>query len=318
MLSEKVFEDIICKYPELIEGGLIFKERQLNLYGRRMDILFEDEFKRKLIIELKVGPIKDEHIGQILSYEGMLLSAEDPTIRIMLVGNRVPPNIQRSLDHHGIAWKEISIMQLKEFLNQKQDNNFLDLLHIDNYTIVRKEKVSKSLDSAKVSVESSGVWIFQLNRKYYRFLDLIRDGNFSKEWWHIDKRQKKIQNETKKGDMILFWLSGSKDAGIYAMGEVVVGPKRITPDDCTIDYTTPEFKEKFPDENFSCSFFQCRLINEFIDKPILKEHLLDIMILKDISVIKRPFEGANFRVTKDQWDELKKQFSLLSISICSS
>lgn len=122
MISEKDFEDIICKYPDLIEDGLTFKERQLTIYGRRMDVLFEDKFKRKLIIELKIGPIKDEHIGQILSYEGMLLSADDPTIRVMLVGNRVPPNIRKSLDHHGIAWKEIALTQLQKYLSDKNDN----------------------------------------------------------------------------------------------------------------------------------------------------------------------------------------------------
>ena len=53
---------------------------------------------RKLIIELKIGPIKDEHIGQILSYEGMILSHDDPAVRVMLIGNRVPPNIQKSLE----------------------------------------------------------------------------------------------------------------------------------------------------------------------------------------------------------------------------
>ena len=107
MLFEKNFEDIIAKYPELIEDDLTLKGRQVTLYGRRMDLLFEDKFRRRLIVELKIGPIKDVHIGQVLSYEGMLLSGEDPTIRVMLIGNRVPPNIQRSLDHHGIAWCEI-------------------------------------------------------------------------------------------------------------------------------------------------------------------------------------------------------------------
>ncbi len=132
MFQERDFEDIISKYPELIEEGLILVGRQLTLYGRRMDLLFEDKFKRRLIIELKRGPIKDEHIGQVLSYEGMLLSAEDPTIRVMIVGNRVPPNIQRSLDHHGISWKEITFTLLKDFLLNKKDVPFLNLLGTKN------------------------------------------------------------------------------------------------------------------------------------------------------------------------------------------
>ena len=132
MFQERDFEDIISKYPEIIEEGLILLGRQLTLYGRRMDLLFEDKFKRRLIIELKRGPIKDEHIGQVLSYEGMILSAEDPTIRVMLVGNRVPPNIQRSLDHHGIAWKEITFSKLKEFLKDHKDESYNDLFEFED------------------------------------------------------------------------------------------------------------------------------------------------------------------------------------------
>lgn len=131
MLLEKNFEDIIAKYPELIEDDLSLKGRQVTLYGRRMDLLFEDKFRRRLIVELKIGPIKDVHIGQVLSYEGMLLSSEDPTIRVMLIGNRVPPNIQRSLDHHGIAWREITISYLKEFLLKRNDKEFLNLFESD-------------------------------------------------------------------------------------------------------------------------------------------------------------------------------------------
>jgi hypothetical protein len=130
-MKETKFEDIMCKYPELIEDGLILKGRQVMCYGRRMDILFDDKFGHKLIVELKIGPIKDMHIGQILSYEGMLLSSEDPTIWVMLIGNRVPPNIQRSLDHHGIAWKEISLSHIKEFIANKGDEEFKELFEED-------------------------------------------------------------------------------------------------------------------------------------------------------------------------------------------
>jgi hypothetical protein len=137
-MLEKDFEDIICKYPELIEEGLILIGRQLSLYGRRMDILFEDKFKRKLIIELKAGPIKDDHIGQILSYEGMLLSADDPTLRVMLVGTRVPPNIQKSLDHHGIAWKEITFSFLKDFLKNKGYESVNHLFEYDEPVIKKR------------------------------------------------------------------------------------------------------------------------------------------------------------------------------------
>lgn len=126
-MDERTFETILAKYPELIENGLTLKGRQVSMYGRRMDLLFEDTFQRKLIVELKVGPIKDQHMGQVLAYEGMLLSADDPTIRVMLIGNRVPPNIRKALDHHGIAWKEISVSLLLEHLKTKCDSEMLSL-----------------------------------------------------------------------------------------------------------------------------------------------------------------------------------------------
>ena len=39
-ILEKQFEDILCKYPELIEEGLTFLNRQVTIYNRRIDILF--------------------------------------------------------------------------------------------------------------------------------------------------------------------------------------------------------------------------------------------------------------------------------------
>lgn len=145
MFSEKNFEDIICKYPELIERGLIFKGRQISIYGKRIDILFEDKFGQKLIIELKIGPIDREHIGQVMEYEGEVLSEEEPTARIMLVGNRVPPNLQRALSHHGIEWKEVSLAQLRDFLETKNDKEFCSLVgEEDNglkQLLIKKEKI---------------------------------------------------------------------------------------------------------------------------------------------------------------------------------
>lgn len=148
-MNEQTFETILAKYPELIESGLAMKGRQVSMYGRRMDLLFEDAFQRKLIVELKVGPIKDQHIGQVLSYEGMLLSADDPSIRVMLIGNRVPPNIRKALDHHGIAWQEISVSLLVAHLKAKSDSELLGLFppeeldfpeQREHKTIVQKAK----------------------------------------------------------------------------------------------------------------------------------------------------------------------------------
>jgi len=107
------------------------------------------------LVELKVGPIRDEHIGQILSYEGMLLSTEDPTIKVILIGNRVPPNIQKNLDHHGIAWREIPVSHLKETLLRKNDKELLKLIEDE-----RGFDLGNSILGSKITItqpESAGI-----------------------------------------------------------------------------------------------------------------------------------------------------------------
>lgn len=139
--KEKDLEEIIATYPEIIEPQLNLIGRQVSVYGRRIDLLFRDAHERQLIIELKNGPIKDEHIGQILSYEGTLLSPDRPDIRVMLVGTRVPPNIRRALDHHGIAWKELSHESIEKFLLSQKNHRW------DNY--FREEIIKKNSNNSQ-------------------------------------------------------------------------------------------------------------------------------------------------------------------------
>ena len=131
-MKEIDFENILAKYPELVENGLRLVGRQVSVYGRRMDMLFEDINSRKLIVELKSGPILDKHIGQILAYEGGVLSDKATDVRIMLIGTRVPPNLRKALDHHGIAWKEINFAYLKSFLKDKNDTTFSNIFEEEN------------------------------------------------------------------------------------------------------------------------------------------------------------------------------------------
>lgn len=124
-MLEKQFEDVLCRYPVLIEAGLKFINRQVNVSGKFADMLFEDRFGQKLIIELKKGVIKREHIAQLFDYEGYFLSPDNPNVRVMLIGNRVPPNLRKSLDHHGFEWMEIAEETLKMHLKEVNDVELL-------------------------------------------------------------------------------------------------------------------------------------------------------------------------------------------------
>ena len=176
-MKESDLESILAKHPDLIEDGLILVGQQITVYGRRMDLLFEDRFKRKLIVELKAGPIKDEHIGQILAYEGMLLSADNPDIRVMLIGTRVPPNIQRYLDHHGIAWKEIKSTYLKDSLAKKGDNQFDNLFEDEISSSVKITK-NETKNSASIDCTKGGIIKYTEEFHLERCSPIMRDAYY--------------------------------------------------------------------------------------------------------------------------------------------
>ncbi len=145
-MLEKHFEDVLSRYPDLIESGLKFIDRQINVGGKFADLLFEDRFGQKLIIELKKGVIKREHMAQLLEYEGHFLSPENPNVRVMLIGNRVPPNISKSLDHHGFEWKEITEETLKQHLQKVNDSELL--LYFDEIEEKKPSQISTTPNPA--------------------------------------------------------------------------------------------------------------------------------------------------------------------------
>jgi hypothetical protein len=198
IMKEKDLEDLICKYPDVIENGLSLIGRQVTIFGRRIDLLFQDKFGRQLLIELKAGPIKDEHIGQIMSYEGMLLSHENPDLRIMIVGTRVPPNLAKSLDHHGIAWKELSVEHLADFVNLKGEETFIALLNneITPYTIINNKVVSVFKGTPNISPPQKESYQLPNDRVKY-----IKGTDTYKSFYSI--LSLKRDNEERAKDMIL-------------------------------------------------------------------------------------------------------------------
>jgi hypothetical protein len=127
-MDENQFEDIIEKYPELIEEGLRFEGRQiyLNENDRNyIDLLFKDRLGNHLIIELKVGSIKPEHIDQIRKYEEIYNSLHSKKTRIMLVGNKVNERMMRILERDKVEYKELKISEIKIYLKKRSDNIFL-------------------------------------------------------------------------------------------------------------------------------------------------------------------------------------------------
>jgi|GEM_PF-1173996 len=144
-MNEKNFEDILCRYPELIEEGLNFYGRQVKVKDKYVDLIFIDRHGQKLITEIKFGTIVRHHIAQLLDYEGFFLSPDDPTVRVMMIGNRVPENLRRALDHHGFEWREITLSQLTVFLKKKNDTRYLEYVpdNPDERPVIKEGKHEK-------------------------------------------------------------------------------------------------------------------------------------------------------------------------------
>ena len=128
MVSKPVFEEILCKYPELIEPGFNIKARHVELYGQEVDILLTDEFNKRLVVQVRVSPIEHEHVGEITCHQEAILSGEATDISVMMVADKIPAHLQKTLDHCKIAWKEITISQIEEHLAARNDTELLKKL----------------------------------------------------------------------------------------------------------------------------------------------------------------------------------------------
>jgi len=171
-MYEQEFENILARYPELIEVGLTLEGRQVPVKGKYIDLLFKDKRGERLIVELKRGTVLRKDVGQLMDYEGELLFPDAPTVRVMLIGNRVPPSFGRSLDHHGFEWREYSVVHLVEFLRQKEDAEFLQYFSSEEAKQPTFDRPisERKLQSVKVlSSASSEIWdkvrkVFDISR----------------------------------------------------------------------------------------------------------------------------------------------------------
>ena len=154
-MTEKQFEDILCRYPELIEEGLEVTGRQVNMGGKHIDIILKDRHGYKLVVELKQGTVKRKDIAQLLDYEGHLLSLDDPSVRSMLVGNRVPENLRRSLDNRGFEWREIKEQEIRKFLISKNDAEMLAFFSGDSGDTAGSIALPKELHAVRPSLKNS-------------------------------------------------------------------------------------------------------------------------------------------------------------------
>lgn len=294
-MLEKDIENLLASYPEEFFPGENLKliGQQVAVEGRKIDVLFEDRFNRKIIVEIKRGILTRDASGQIAEYYG-LLKHNNPNqiIELILCANIIPKERKIFLETIGIECKELGVVRIAEVAN-KHNYQFLDE-YLDKHTKteINIERKNVTLTNSK---ETPSVWIFQANPQIYDILNALNDPEVGNSvHWTINQ----YKNEIHKGHLAIIWMSG-KESGIYALA-------RIESEPSLMEENEPE--KKYWIEN-NGNETRCRvkltIIKKFLNFPILKKKLQNIRELSSLSILRR-FQGTNFPVRDSEWDVISR------------
>jgi len=115
-MIEKDMEDLIATYPDDF-----FPRRHFVLIGRqrsfagigRFDLVFEDEFKSTILMELKARTLKYEDATQVAKYRDELKRNGCSNIVMWLVAPQIPSSVREFLDDKGIEYSEIHVPEFR-------------------------------------------------------------------------------------------------------------------------------------------------------------------------------------------------------------
>lgn len=286
-MLEKDIENLIANYPDEFfpRSGFKLIGQQVKLGRCFADILFEDKHHRKIIVEVKRGILSRDAAGQVIEYYGLLKNqlATD-IIELILCANVVPHERRIFLENVGIECKELGINYINQ-IAEKVGYSF----------ITAQKNQGKSYYTQPLPL-GRDVWIFQANPARYDILNALADeeiGNYMH--WLVNKHKKEI----KKGHWGMIWLSG-KEAGIYALTEILADPQLIEePEAEKKYYTDTEDKEGIELR------VKMKILKNMLTKPLMKETIRNTAGLENLSILHQP-RGTNFRVTLNEWKIIKE------------
>ena len=291
-MLEKDIENLIASHPDEIfpDEGFKLIGQQIVVEGRRLDILFEDKLKRKVIVEVKRGILTREASGQIAEYYGLLKNRNlDESYELILCANVIPKERKTFLETIGIDCKELGVTIITD-MAKKYDYAFID--DKSSYDVSLNElKVVLPLNEYEIyDNEDPTVWIFQGNPDRYDVLNALSDKEIGNSiHWLVNQHKQKI----KKGHIALIWMSG-KEAGIYAIARIETNPRQLAESPAEKKYWTGN------EERDVANRLRLTVIRRLINNPILKEKLLKIPELSQLSIF-RQFQGTNFPVKESEW-----------------
>ena len=115
-MIEKDMEDLISAYPDdfFPHRNLVLVDRQGSFAGiGRFDLLFEDEFKTTILMELKAKTLKYEDATQVARYRDELKRNGCTNIIMWLVAPQIPSSVREFLDDKGIQYSEFHVAEFR-------------------------------------------------------------------------------------------------------------------------------------------------------------------------------------------------------------
>lgn len=115
-MIEKDMEDVIASFPDdfFPRTHLVLAGRQQSFSGiGRFDLLFEDEFKSTILMELKARTLKYEDATQVARYGDELKRNGCRNIIMWLVAPQIPTSVREFLDDKGIECTEIHFAEFR-------------------------------------------------------------------------------------------------------------------------------------------------------------------------------------------------------------
>ena len=287
-MLEKDLENLIAQHPDEFFPNSRFKliGQQVKLGKCFADIIFEDKYQRKIIIEVKKGTLSRDASGQVMEYYGLLKSqSPNDTIEIILCANTIPQERKMFLETAGIECKEIGI------------NKIIQIAEKVGYEFISTENFKKVEISDTISTEET-IWIFQGSQLKYKIIEMLNDKKVSNEFtWRVKQYKRNISI----GHIGLIWISGEK-AGIYAVSEILSDPDNFVETDAEKEYRI----DSTTDEEGSLLRVKMKLKKNLTNNPIIKETIKNKNGLQNLSVLKQPWAGTNFKVTSDEWKLIKE------------
>lgn len=125
-MQEVDLENIIVRYPDIIEPNLTLLARQSTVYGKRPDLLFRDGSGCKLVVEVKIGALCRTDVGQLSEYCHYLFMLDGLRPRGMLVGTWVPKEIRGAAEFAGFECRAVTLDDLEKLVSERGDQEMLD------------------------------------------------------------------------------------------------------------------------------------------------------------------------------------------------